>query len=396
MRSFIFLCSILFLVQGTGCTQNKNKSSVNSSYDPTKKVGVSCEGCEAIFESPIPFEKLNSIDTLPDFNEPGPKIEISGIVYQRDGRTPARDVIIYVYHTDQTGHYSKKGDDPDSYREGWGQRHGYIRGWMKTDKNGFYQFYTLRPVPYPKANIPAHIHVTVKEPDKNEYWIDEYLFDDDPLLTETERKKAENRGGDGILKMVPQPNGISHGTRHILLGVNVPNYPFAGLPKLKSGLALGSNCPAFDPLHLSGADSGKKACPMCKYGYGQGIMVWFNHANLDQMSEFAKKLEIEMERRGEKKLRVFLVYMNPFYNQSTKEDEGILGRKIRKWCDEQGLKKLAMLWIPSPVDEKTAGLYQINPDAKNTVFVYKQRKILAKWVNIEYDDASLNAILKTL
>lgn len=226
--SLLLLCSIV----QTACTQNKNKTAVNPPYDPEKKVGVSCEGCEAIFESPIPFEKLNSTDTLPDFNEPGPKIEISGIVYQRDGKTPARDVIIYVYHTDQTGHYSKKGNET-----GWGQRHGYIRGWMKTDKNGFYRFYTLRPVPYPKTNIPAHIHITIKEPDKNEYWIDEFLFDEDPLLTEAERKKAENRGGNGILKMVAQPNGISHGTRHIVLGVNVPNYPFAGLAEITSDLA---------------------------------------------------------------------------------------------------------------------------------------------------------------
>jgi protocatechuate 3,4-dioxygenase beta subunit len=388
----------LFLVLGStlllnlcACSQNNTKSTGAGPQGQKEiKVGGPCEGCEAIYESTVSFDRLNSIDTLPDFNEPGPKIEISGIVYQRDGKTPAKDVIIYVYHTDQKGNYSTRGN-----AQGWGKRHGYIRGWMKTDKNGFYQFYTLLPAAYPSHRDPQHIHITVKEPGKTEYWLDEFLFDDDPLLTTEQRTKQEKRGGSGIIKLSPQPNGIAHGTRHIILGLNVADYPYSGLPKLSSGLAIGDNCPAFDPFHLSGADSGKRVCPMCKYGFGQGIMVWFNHANLDQMGDFAKRLESEMERRGEKNLRVFLVYMNPFYNEINNGPEtGIMARKISKWCEEEHLKKVAMLWIPSPTDAKSAGLFHINPKAKNTVLVYKKRKVTAKWVNIEYDTTTLNAILQ--
>jgi protocatechuate 3,4-dioxygenase, beta subunit len=388
MKSSILLIIFLAVIVLSGCSQNSSQKQATASGNHTK-VGGKCEGCEAIYESPVSFEQLNPIDTLPDFNEPGPKIEISGIVYQRDGKTPARDVVIYVYHTDQTGHYSTKGN-----ATGWGKRHGYIRGWMKTDKNGFYQFYTLRPAHYPEGNTMEHIHVIVKEPDKNEYWIAEYLFDDDPLLTAEKRKLQEKRGGDGIIKLVPQANGISHGTRHIFLGVNIPDYPYAGLPKLKSGLAVGTNCPAFDPIHLSGADSGKRVCPMCKYGNGQGIMVWFNHANVDQLKDFAITLDSEMINRGEKNLRVFLVYMNPFHSQNSATGQEILGRKLRKWCDEQGLKHVALLWVPSPEDPKTCGLYNINPEAKNTVFIYKKRKVIDKWVNIEYNDEMLKRILQ--
>jgi protocatechuate 3,4-dioxygenase, beta subunit len=185
----------------------------------TKHVGGQCEGCEAIFESPLPFEKLSPVDTLPDFNEQGPKLEISGIVYLADGKTPAKNVVIYVYHTDQKGLYLKKGNET-----GWGKRHGYIRGWVKTGKDGYYKFYTLKPAPYPGSNIPAHIHATIKEPDKNEYWIDEYLFDDDPLLTKEERQKQEKRGGYGIIRLASD-KGLLNGTRNIILGKNIPDYP---------------------------------------------------------------------------------------------------------------------------------------------------------------------------
>ncbi len=88
--------------------------------------------------------------------------------------------------------------------------------------------------------------------------------------------------------------------------------------------------------------------------------------------------------------------MNPFHNDSNDEGENIQGRKIRKWCDEQGLKHVAMLWVSSPEDTKTCGLYKINPKAKNTVFLYKKRTVVDKWVNVEYDDETLKAILKKL
>ena len=39
---------------------------------------------------------------------------------------------------------------------------------------------------------------------------------------------------------------------------------------------------------------------MCKYGYQQGIMVWINESNMEQMKSFVKRLETEMLKRGEK------------------------------------------------------------------------------------------------
>jgi len=211
--------SFFLIVAATtlGCTESSSQKQVSKSTG-SNHVGGSCEGCEAIYESSIAFEKLSSVDTLPDFHEAGPKLEISGFVYKADGKTPAKDVVIYIYHTDQKGIYSKNGNE-----SGWGKRHGYIRGWAKTDKNGAYRFLTLKPAAYPGRNIPAHIHVTIKEPDKNEYWIDEYLFDDDPFLTKDERQKQEKRGGNGVIKLTPDKNYL-HGKRNIILGKNIPGY----------------------------------------------------------------------------------------------------------------------------------------------------------------------------
>jgi protocatechuate 3,4-dioxygenase beta subunit len=207
------LCMALSSCEHTSSQVQKNESSNQI------KVGGPCEGCEAIYESKTPFTALNEVDTLTDFNEAGPKLVISGTVYKSDGKTPAPGVVLYVYHTDQTGRYRVNGTET-----GWGTRHGSIRGWMKTGAEGRYKFYTLHPASYSKQGPPAHIHITVKEPSKAEYWIDDFHFDDDPFLTAEDKKKFQNRGGNGVLYLEKR-GSIYYGERQIYLGKGVTDYP---------------------------------------------------------------------------------------------------------------------------------------------------------------------------
>ena len=123
-------------------------------------------------------QQLDWQTTIASAAEPGERMEISGIIYQSDGKTPAANVILYVYHTDATVDSIRP---PAGATEG-ARRHGHLRGWMKTNQRGEYKFTSIRPAHYPNSRGPAHIHAIVKEADKNEYWIDEYLFDDDPAL----------------------------------------------------------------------------------------------------------------------------------------------------------------------------------------------------------------------
>jgi protocatechuate 3,4-dioxygenase beta subunit len=218
MKTCLIMLLALCLTCVNACSQN-NGQLQNRPGKTEIKVGGRCEGCEAIYESPIAFEKLDATVTLPDFNEPGPKIEVSGIIYKADGKTPAAGVVLYVYHTDQQGKYSSKGNE-----KGWAKRHGYIRGWMRTGSDGQYKFYTLVPASYPNSSNPKHIHPVIKEPGKSEYWIDEFVFDDDPLLPGKERIKPDPVGGNGVLKTVAK-DGILRATRDIILGLNVEDYP---------------------------------------------------------------------------------------------------------------------------------------------------------------------------
>jgi len=186
-----------------------------SAWPQKKLVGGGCDGCDLIFEG-MP-KSLSWATTIPDAKEAGEPMEISGTIYHADGKTPAAGVILYVYHTNAAGDYAPAPGQTEA------SEHGYLRGWMKTGVNGRYKFRSIRPGAYPGRKDPAHVHPVVKEADKNEYYIDEFRFDDDPRLTKEERAKEEKRGGSGILKLSRQ-NGVWIGHRDIVLGHNIPNY----------------------------------------------------------------------------------------------------------------------------------------------------------------------------
>lgn len=212
MRNRLHLTATLLLIVSTACSQQKDVKR-----ESDKNVGGPCEGCEAVFE--FGNRHLNAVDTLPDFINGEKKMEASGIVYRSDGKTPAADVILYIYHTNREGIYPTRDNE-----NGWGRRHGYLRGWIKTDKSGAYKFFTCRPGAYPGRENPEHIHVIVKEPGYSPYYIDDFLFDDDPILTELHRSRQRNEGGNGIIKLTRSANGLLLANRNIILGKNVSGY----------------------------------------------------------------------------------------------------------------------------------------------------------------------------
>jgi len=210
VKKLCFAAYLVFLISGCR-SQGKNEK------DQTYRLIGGCEGCEAIFE--FGDKELFPVDTLPDFDEEGPKLKVTGTIYLMDGKTPAAGVILYVYHTDQTGVYPTHGDET-----GWGRRHGYIRGWIRTGNDGRYTFYTLKPGTYPSRSAAAHIHPIILEPDGKYYWLGSYLFDDDPLLTEAEKYPKSPRGGSSGIMTLHKQDGILVGERDIILGENISNY----------------------------------------------------------------------------------------------------------------------------------------------------------------------------
>lgn len=178
-----------------------------------------CEDCEMSLEGmPLALGPSVRVAT-PD--EPGEPLFIEGTIYKLDGRTPAPGVTLYFYHTGADGRYTPSKDQTAA------RRHGHLRAWVKTDANGRYSFTTIRPGSYPNSRNPQHIHPIIIESKTYYYWIDEFLFSDDPLLSDEEKKRQPGRGGSGVLTLVRDGKGGWRGKRDIVLGKNVPNYKSA-------------------------------------------------------------------------------------------------------------------------------------------------------------------------
>ena len=178
-------------------------------------VGGPCQGCEVLLDYP---KDLKAAATIPGFDEISPKIKLSGTVYASDQKTPQPGVIIYLYQTDRNGIYNS-----DKSATSWAEKHGPHKGWVTTDDQGEYTFYTFRPAAYPNGETPEHIHLTIKENGMIPYYIDSVVFTDDPLLTPSEIRAHENRGGSGIAtpKLI---DGMLNVKRDIILGLNIPDY----------------------------------------------------------------------------------------------------------------------------------------------------------------------------
>jgi len=166
---------------------------------------ASAEGMGAI-DAPVNAGARAVLSTDADKGE---KMMISGTVFQPDGKTPAPNTLIYLYHTDIEGYYGRRAGE---------HKHGRYRGWLLTDKQGKFEFTTIKPAPYPENRFAAHIHMTVTTLNMKEDWIDSILFEDDKLISRQERETAGRKGGfNPIVKLEKNANGIWHAARDIQL-----------------------------------------------------------------------------------------------------------------------------------------------------------------------------------
>lgn len=370
-KAVLFGGMVLFIFGA--CSGQTLQSPVNN----TINVGGPFEGRDIMFVN-MP-KNIAAVDTSPGWFQQGQKLLISGTIYHRDGKTPAPDVILYYYHTDIHGLYS---DRPGLDRRA--VRHGYIRGWVKSDAKGHYAIYTVRPAPYPGEQLPAHIHPAVKEPNQlSAYYLDEFHFDDDRLLTGKLRKNLEQRGGSGVLRL-SKKGDLQIAEHNIVLGLNIPNYPSLKASLPSSGREIGEDQPSFMPFHAWGPDKGQRACPVCKYGHYHGLLYFVGrNPEWQQVKAWLRFLEQESQSRG-KYLKVYFIYGNDqIYDHNARQKQlADLGREL-------SIKHVAVTFVPSFTDtESEIADSKISPEASNTFILYRNRTIVDKYQDLPASPAN--------
>lgn len=154
-------------------------------------------------------DQLRNTDTIPDFRSKTNQLKLTGVIYQSDGVTPAKDVILYIEQPDENGDFElrNKGD----------ARYVLHRSWVKTDADGRYTFYTFIPGGDRRFNQLQQVHPIVKEATKQAYVLETFLFDEDPLLTKTCRKRMAKKGDPTRILTPKAVDGMLVAERNIVL-----------------------------------------------------------------------------------------------------------------------------------------------------------------------------------
>ncbi|MBO6881369.1 hypothetical protein [Winogradskyella sp.] len=163
-------------------------------------------------ESPIydrAEDLLSNTDTIPDFISKTNKLKLTGVIYQSDGVTPAKDVIIFIEQPDENGDFDlrQSGDD----------RYVFHRSWVKTDEDGRYTFYTFVPGNDRRYNQMQQIFPIIKEASKPEVQLESLLFDEDPLLTKRCRKRLIKKGQEARILNIEKEDGMLVASKDIVL-----------------------------------------------------------------------------------------------------------------------------------------------------------------------------------
>ncbi|MBL8012049.1 MAG: intradiol ring-cleavage dioxygenase [Flavobacteriales bacterium] len=387
------LGALLVLQAIHGCSGQDETRSTNDHGrgDRMTMVGGPLENREFTYYG-IP-KVISPTDTSPGWEQAGQKLLVTGTVLRSDGRTPAPGVLIYYYHTNTEGKYVTNVNEPRNMPpDELGRTHGHIRGWVRTDTAGRYFIYTVRPGVYPTRDAPAHIHATIKEPNAiNEYYIDDFVFDDDPLLDAKTRQRMENRCGSGVLRLVQQGD-LQIGERNIILGLNIPDHPDASTARVRSGPSVGEDVLSFIPHHAWGPDKGKRVCPVCKYGWYNGVLYFVgDHPNWPKIAIWLTFLEAE-SRASNGLLKVYFVYgKEAGYDRRARDEElSLLG-------DSLGLELVALTHVPSFSDVDTeVHLNRIDPQVANTFVLYKRSRVIASFTDLEPTETSYALVREAL
>lgn len=147
--------------------------------------------------------------TITTKEEPGERLTVSGIVFGADGKTPLSNASVYVYHTDATGRYTPGATDDN--------RNPRLRGYLRTDAQGRYEYSTIKPAPYPGDGPPAHIHYHVNAPGYRER-VFEIVFEGDPKISNNIRASAaQTDSAFSIRKLTRTAQGVWHCTQDVTL-----------------------------------------------------------------------------------------------------------------------------------------------------------------------------------
>lgn len=153
-----------------------------------------------------------------------------------------------------------------------------------------------------------------------------------------------------------------------------------------SGLKSGETVSAFHPTHVTGPLKGSDSCPPCTYGVLPQVQVWVNGDNAENIAAIAKTLNDAVAANKSKKLQAFFIVLTDKANQAKTAE------LIKSVNAKAGSDNVHMAWLLK--DDKAISDYKVNTgaDVKNTIMLYKNRKVTDNMVNLKADKSGLGSL----
>jgi len=118
------------------------------------------------------------------------------------------------------------------------------------------------------------------------------------------------------------------------------------------------------------------------------IQVWINNDKPENVEQFVRTLNDAMKAKSDKKLKAFFIFVD---NRGKKIESELTALAEKTKANDVCLTYLAP-------DHEGVGLYKINvaPEVKNTVFLYRNRKVRFKEVNFEANKEGLDKLSRLI
>jgi len=175
---------------------------------------ISCNPLTLDYYGTGPFYTANapmlSNIQLANANEPGDRIIVSGRVKTLDCSKVISEAIIDVWHANDAGQYDNSGYN--------------LRGKLKSNAQGFYQFETVLPGKYLNGSQyrPRHIHFKITAPNFPEVTTQLYFVGDTSIANDAAASITSGKydARDRIIPITKNDSGVYEGTWDIIIDGN--------------------------------------------------------------------------------------------------------------------------------------------------------------------------------
>jgi protocatechuate 3,4-dioxygenase, beta subunit len=143
-------------------------------------------------------------------------------------------------------------------------------------------------------------------------------------------------------------------------------------PTIVSGLQKGDDIESWNPIHVAGPNKGTNACPICTYLARPAVVIFA--AKNAQLPQLASNLQNLIDQNQTRQLKGFLIALNSTPQQ------------LQQLAEDQHIKSIGLCYPDPATREHDLQLYKINPQAANTIMIYKDYKIADNFVDLKPED----------